>query len=341
VTETTPAAVQVAAAAMTESPMWGTVLVTSRSFSSGAQDLVARLATAGLEVVRGPASHDLGALQASLATAVAWIAGTGPVTDDHLAQAPNLRVVARYGVGVDAVDLRAAAARGVTVTNTPGANSDAVADHSLGLMLAALRGTVPGDRGVRSGDWGVRRGRELGSLTVGVVGFGRIGQGVARRLTGFGTEVIAHDPYINETGAKALGVRPVSLEELAERCDAVSLHAPGGHCVVDAAFLDRARSGLVVVNTARADLVDEAAVAAALRAGRLGGYAADTLAAEATAGTSPLLAEDLAPMVVITPHIGAQTVEAVDRMGSAATADVIAVLSGTNPAHPVRPQEEQ
>jgi D-3-phosphoglycerate dehydrogenase len=319
----------------------GKVLVTSRSFSSGSEDLVARFAAAGLEVVRGPASHDLAALREPLTTAVAWIAGTGPVTAGHLAQAPALRVLARYGVGVDAVDLRAAAARGVTVTNTPGANSDAVADHALGLLLAALRGTVPGDRGVRDGDWSVRRGRELGSLTVGVVGFGRIGQGVARRLTGFGTEVLAHDPYLDPGAAETLGVRPASLADLAERCDAVSLHAPGGRCVVAPAWLARARPGQVVVNTARADLVDENAVAAALRAGRLGGYAADTLTSEGTGEPSPLLAADLAHLVVITPHIGAQTVEAVDRMGSAATADVIAVLSGSDPAHPVRPQEEQ
>lgn len=329
----------------TAAPAGDTVLVTSRSFSSGSRDLVAELAAGGLEVVRGPVTHDLAALRDPLGTAVAWIAGTGPVTDAHLAGAPRLRVLARYGVGVDAVDLTAAAARGVTVTNTPGANSDAVADHAIGLLLAALRGIVPGDRRVRAGDWsgvrGARRGRELGSLTVGVLGLGRIGQGVTRRLAGFGTAVLAHDPYLGDDDVRALGARPASLAELAERCDAVSLHAPGGHRAVDAAWLDRARPGLVVVNTARADLVDEAAVAAALRSGRLGGYAADTLAAEGTRARSPLLADDLAHQVVITPHIGAQTIEAVDRMGSAATADVLAVLSGARPAHPVRLQEEQ
>lgn len=318
----------------------GTVLVTSRSFSSGSRDLVAELAAAGLEVVRGPATHDLEALREPLADVVAWIAGTGPITDAHLAVAPRLRVLARYGVGVDAVDLAAAEAHGVVVTNTPGANSDAVADHAVGLLLAALRGVVSGDRGVRAGEWGVRRGRELGALTVGVVGLGRIGTGVAARLIGFGSTVLGHDPYLGDDAVRALGARPATLDELAERCDAVSLHAPGGRRVVDAAWLGRTRTGLIVVNTARADLVDEAAVAAALRAGRLGGYAADTLAAEGTGEESPLLADDLAQLVVITPHIGAQTVEAVDRMGSAATADVLAVLSGAHPAHPVLKEEQ-
>ena len=315
----------------------GIVLVTSRSFSSGVQDLVGELAAAGLDVVRGPATHDLNALREPLSQAVGWIAGTGPITAEHLAQAPQLRVLARYGVGVDAVDLTAAAERGVVVTNTPGANSNAVADHAL----ARLRDVAGGDRRVRSGDWTVRRSRELGSLTVGLLGFGRIGQGVARRLAGFGATVLAHDPFLDAEAIRAAGAEPVTADELPARCDAVSLHAPGGRCVVDADWLDRARDGLILVNTARADLVDEAAVAAALRAGRLGGYAADTLAGESSGTAGPLLADDLAELVLITPHTGAQTVEAVDRMGASATADLLAVLSGADPTHPVRTPEEK
>jgi D-3-phosphoglycerate dehydrogenase / 2-oxoglutarate reductase len=313
----------------------GVILVTSRSFATGSRDLVAELGAAGYDVVRGPATHELAALREPLRTAVGWIAGTGPITAAHLAEAPLLRVVARYGVGVDAVDLTAAAGRGVTVTNTPGANSDAVADHAVALLLAVLRGVAAGDRRVRAGDWTVRRGRELGALTVGVVGFGRIGQGVARRLAGFGTDVLCHDPYVPDERIRSLGARPVALDELSGRADAVSLHAPGGRRIVDAAWLGQARRGLIVVNTARADLVDEASVAAALRDGRLGGYAADTLAAEGAASDSPLLADDLADLVVVTPHTGAQTVEAVDRMGSTAVANLLAVLSGHPPAHAV------
>ncbi len=329
---------------MTATTARTTVLVTSRSFSTGARDLVSELAAAGLDVVRGPATHDLEVLREPLAIAGAWIAGAGPVTAAHLAAAPRLRVVARYGVGVDAVDLVAAAACGVVVTNTPGANTDAVADHAVALLLAVLRGVVAGDRGVRTGSWTVRRGRELGALTLGVVGFGRIGQGLARRLTSFGTAVLAHDPYVTDDDIRLLGARPATLEELAEQCDAVSLHAPGGRRVVDAVWLERARHGMVLVNTARSDLVDEAAIAAALRSDRVGGYAADTLSTETTGAVSPLLANDLADRVVITPHIGAQTVEAIDRMGAAATADVLAVLAGAHPAHSVHikhNQEEQ
>ena len=165
------------------------ILVTSRSFGDGDLDVHARAAEAGHTIVRGPAHHPLDDLAGVLPTVDAWIAGTGPITTEHLDLAPRLAVIARYGVGVEAVDVAAAIERGIVVSNTPGANAEAVADHTVGLALAALRSTVDGDRRVRSGDWTVRRGRELGRSTVGIVGFGRIGRGVARRLQGFGSRV--------------------------------------------------------------------------------------------------------------------------------------------------------
>jgi D-3-phosphoglycerate dehydrogenase len=316
----------------------GTVVVTSRSFSSGGVDLVARLADAGLTVVRGSTTLDLDALRPVLGDAVAWIAGTAPVTAAHLAAAPALRVVARYGTGVDAVDLAAAEAAGVVVTNTPGANSEAVAEHAVALLFAVLRGVPAGDRRVRRGDWSVSRGRQLAGSVAGVVGCGRIGRGVVRRLLALGCEVLVHDPYVAENDALALGAKPAALDELCREAQVVSLHAPGGAALVDAGWLARCPAEQVVVNTARADLVDEPALAAALREGRLAGYAADTLAAEAGAGAaSPLLTDDLADRVVVTPHLGAQTREAVDTMGGLAVDDVLAVLAGRPPAHPVTP----
>ncbi|MGY1603276.1 NAD(P)-dependent oxidoreductase [Geodermatophilus sp. SYSU D00815] len=318
--------------------MSGTVVVTSRSFSSGAVDLVARLEDAGLTVVRGSTTHDLEALRPALADAVAWIAGTAPVTAEHLAAAPALRVVARYGVGVDAVDLAAAERAGVVVTNTPGANSEAVAEHAVALLFAVLRGVPAGDRRVRRGDWSVLRGRQVAGSVAGVVGFGRIGRGVVRRLVALGCDVLVHDPYVAEGDVLAAGAKPATLEEVGRAAQVVSLHAPGGATVVDAAWLSRCPAEQVVVNTARADLVDEPALARALREGRLAGYAADTLAAEAGAdAASPLLADDLADRVVVTPHLGAQTREAVDAMGGLAVDGVLAVLAGRAPAHPVTP----
>ncbi len=312
-----------------------TILATSRSFSSGSRDLIGELAAAGHTVTIAGSGHDLDELRPALAEAVAWIAGTGPVTAAHLDAAPRLKVVARYGVGFEAVDLDAARERGVIVTNTPGANSGAVADHAVGLMLAVLRGTTAGDRRVRTGDWSVLRGRELGSLTVGIVGFGRIGQGVAQRLSGFGSRVLAHDPWLGDDAIRAAGAEPLDVGAMAAACDLITLHAPGGTTIVDADWLASARPGLVIVNTARPDLVDEDALAAALRDRIVAGFAADTLAGDTSGHDSPLLAEDLADHVVVTPHFGAQTVEAVDGMGSLAVANVLAVLSGATPPHPV------
>ncbi len=328
------------------------VLVTSRSFSTGDVDLVQRLADAGHAVVRGPVDHDLGALAPLLTDAAAWIAGTAPVTKAHLDLAPRLRVLARYGVGYEAVDLSAAAIRGVIVTNTPGANSSAVADHAVALMLAVLRHVPAGDRAVRSGDWSVRRGRELGSHTVGILGFGRIGQLVAQRLRGFGSPVLVDDPWATDEAVAAAGATRVNGSDLARDCDLVTLHRPGGDVVVADGWLSSARAGITLVNTARADLVDEAALAAALRAGVVAAYAADTLAGDVaghpsgnvvgrsaggSSSRSPLLAADLAERVVITPHVGAQTVEAIDAMGALSVADVIAVLDGQPPVHAVSP----
>lgn len=315
-----------------------TILATSRSFSDGDLDLLARAAAAGHAIVRGPAHHDLAELAPLLATADAWIAGTGPVTAAHLDAAPNLKIVARYGVGTESVDVDAAAARGIPVTNTPGANADAVADHAVGLMLASLRLIPDGDRRVREGDWAVRRGRELGAATVGIVGFGRIGQGVAKRLSGFGPRILAADPYFPADRIRELGAEPVELDDLFRSADLVTLHAPGGQRLVDAARLDGIRPGTIIVNTARPDLVDEAALAAALGTGRLAGYAADTLDGDTAASASPLLAPDLADRVIVTPHLGAQTTQAVDNMGSMSLDDVLAVLAGRAPRHPISVQ---
>lgn len=318
--------------------MSGTVVVTSRSFSTGGVDLVARLEAAGLTVVRGPATHELETLRPVLGDAVAWIAGTGPVTGAHLEAAPGLRVLARYGTGYDAVDLGAAARAGVVVTNTPGANSEAVAEHAVALLFALLRGVPAGDRRVRGGDWSVSRGRQLAGSVAGVVGFGRIGRGAARRLMALGCTVLAHDPYAPDDLLLEAGAEPAGLERIRDTAHVVSLHAPGGSTVVDDTWLSHCPADQVVVNTARADLVDEAALARALREGRLAGYAADTLAAEVGADSgSPLLADDLADRVVVTPHLGAQTSEAVDAMGSLAVDGVFDVLAGRPPAHVVLP----
>lgn len=304
-----------------------TVLVTSRSFGGGAEDPAATLAAHGLEVARGPADHDPEALAPLLAGAVAWIAGSGPVTDDHLRAAPRLRIVARYGTGVDAVDLDAARRREVVVTNTPGANASAVAEHTVALMLACLRQVVDADRQVRAGRWSSMRGRELGAATVGLVGLGAVGRRVAGLVAGFGSTVLAHDPAV--AGAADAGdVEMVALERVWVRADVISLHCPPApRPLVDRPALARMRRGTVIVNTARAGLLDEGAVADALHADDLGALGADVLGGD---DRSPSPLRD-APRTVLTPHCAAQTVEAVDRMGRAAVDEVVRVVAQDRP----------
>ena len=309
----------------------GTVVVTARSYSGGSVDVESRLVEAGVRVVRGPVDHDPEQLRELLADAVGWIAGTARVEAHHLDAAPALRVVARYGVGVDSVDLAAAAERDVLVTNTPGANSTAVAEHALALLLAALRHVVRDDRHVRAGDTSVTRARELTGLRVGIVGLGRIGRALCTRLTALGVQVLASDPWLPDDQVRAAGAEPADLSVIAETCDAISLHAPGGSPVVDEEFLGRVRPDCILLNTARAALVDDEALAAALRSGRLACYATDDLGGH----ESVLLADDLQDRVIVTPHSAAQTVEAVDNMGIGATEAVLDVLAGRTPRNVV------
>ena len=301
------------------------VLVTSRSFSSGSRDLIGELTAAGADVTHGPADHDLSTLSNVLPRTTAWIAGAGPITRSHIAAAPNLRVIARYGVGVDAVDLGATAELGVVVTNTPGANTDAVADHAMALTLALLRHIVPANRDARTQRWRPRLAREVASLHIGVVGFGRIGRSFSARMMALGSTVSAYDPLLTARDLASAGVKPAALAGLSS-CDVVSLHAPGGGVLIDADWLADVKPGLLLVNTARASLVDEAAIADALRRGALGGYAADDLGPDPTDGAHPVLADDLADVVVVTPHCAAQTEEAVDTMSTSVTRAVLAVL---------------
>jgi D-3-phosphoglycerate dehydrogenase len=316
--------------------MTATVVVTSRSFGSGRLDLEGRLVDAGYRVLRAGSGHDLQELAPALSDAVGWIAGTGPVTEQHLALAPHLRVIARYGVGYDKVDVAAAERCGVVVTNTPGANTAAVAEHTVALLLSALRGIPAADRRIRGGDWSAWYARELSALTVGVVGLGRIGRSVIDRLAGFGPRLLGADPWVPADDVLFDRIERSDAGAFAAECDVVSLHAPGGQVVVDEGWLAASDRPVLLVNTARADLIDEQALAEALRRGRVAAYAADTLATENHGeSASPLLAADLADRVIITPHLAAQTREGVDGMGSMATENLLAVLEGRPPLQPV------
>jgi D-3-phosphoglycerate dehydrogenase/(S)-sulfolactate dehydrogenase len=233
------------------------------------------------------------------------------VTADVLEKPGKLKLIARAGVGVDNIDVDAATRKGVLVMNTPGGNSVAVAELAIGLMLVLLRHLVPAISSTKSGRWEKKRfagGHELFRKTVGLVGFGTIGQLVAQRCIAFGTTVIAFDPHPIEASRRA-GVQIVPIDELFRRSDVVSLHLPLADTtrnLVSARLLGLMKKGSYLVNTARGGIVDEAALAGALRDGTLAGAAMDVFASEPVPKDHPLLSLE---NFLCTPHLGASTEE--------------------------------
>ena len=307
-----------------------TVVVATRSFASTDPAPLALLHRANLTVMRPDPPPRGEALAAVLGQAAALIVGTTPVTEALFAAAPRLRVVAMHGVGVDHIDLEAARRRGIVVTNAPGSNDASVADLAIGLMLACLRHLPEADRLARVGRWGALVGEELAGKRVGIVGWGRIGRGVARRLSGFDGRVIVHDPYVPPGAIEDVGGRPASLDDLLRTADIVSLHLPltaETRGLLDDDRLALMRPSSYLINTARGGIVDEDALARRLRDGLLRGAGLDCFAVEPPVGNLLLAL----PNVVVSPHVGAHTREAIARMGTVAAANVINVLRGEEP----------
>ena len=259
-----------------------------------------------------------------------------PITAAVLDALPRCRLVVRYGVGVDNVDLEAATERGVWVANVPDYGRDEVADHTLALAMALLRGVVALDRSVRDGTWDLdpaRPLRRLATLTWGVVGCGAIGTGVARRAAGLGMRVLGYDlPTVRSEAP----IERVPLEELLEAADLVSLHAaltPDTHHLVGGAALARMRPTAHLVNTARGGLVEEAALLAALDAGALAGAALDVLEHEPPDELGWRLARH--PRVVATPHAAWYSEEAFHTLKSEVAREALRVLGGGAPRSPV------
>lgn len=243
--------------------------------------------------------------------------------------AAKLQVVGRAGVGVDNIDLEAARAHGVTVVNTPTANIHSACEHAIALLLATARHIPAADTSVHAGGWQRSRftGVEVFGKTVGVIGFGRVGQLFAERIAAFGTTVVVADPYPDHAAAERIGVRFVGLEELMAVSDFVSVHVPKTpetHGLIGTRLLTHAKPGQILVNAARGGVVDEHALANALRDGRIRAAGIDVFDHEPPKD-SPLLGLD---NVVATPHLGAATAEAQDRAGTGIAHAVLEVLDG-------------
>lgn len=302
------------------------VLIGSRSFGREFPEHLELLRAAGCDIVPNTTGRAYRATELldALVGIDAIVTGTDELTAAVIEGAESLRVIAKHGVGLDTVDLEAARGRGVIVVATPDAVTDSVADLTMGLLLTLARQIVVGDRDVRAGGWTRTTGTELRGRLLGLVGFGRIGRAVAKRARSFGMEVTASDPYADQA---ASAVDLVELDELLRLSDVVSLHAGlplGAPPLLGAREFARMKPGALLVNTARGALVDEAALAQTLRVGQLAGAALDVFTEEPPTG-SPLLS---LANVVVTPHLGGQTHDALRRMGEETARNCVAALRG-------------
>ncbi|MEW6750479.1 MAG: phosphoglycerate dehydrogenase [Candidatus Latescibacterota bacterium] len=281
----------------------------------------------------GPAEEDV---RRHVADVHAVLAGSEPLNAATLAQAQSLRVIARNGVGYDAIDVEYCTRRGIVLTNTPGALSDAVAEETFGLILALTRHIALGDRTVKAGGYDVPYGEDLAAMTLGVLGGGHIGAEVVRRARAFRMRVLVHDPFVEAACIRALEAEPVDLEALLSQADIVTLHmplTPQSRNLVDAGFLGCMKPGSYLINTARGGVVDEEALIAALESGHLAGAGLDVQVHEPAKGTSLKLVQ--LPNVVAMPHAGSKTYSTRLRMAAWAAQSILDVLQGRQPEHVV------
>ena len=284
-----------------------------------------KISERGIELLRAPGwtvvtpakSAAADALAADLAHAEGLIVRSATrVTAELLEKAPDLKVVGRAGVGVDNVDVEAATRHGVLVMNTPGGNAVSVAEHTFALLLSLARSVPQFNAAIHAGRWekSSAMGTEVRGKTLGLVGLGRVGTEVARRAQALEMTVLAHDPYVSKQVAQELEVELLPLADLFARSDYISLHSalsPSNEKMINAAAIAQMKRGVRLINCARGELVDEAALAEALRSGQVAGAAVDTFAQEPPKN-SPLIS---LPNVIATPHIAGTTAEAQEEVG--------------------------
>jgi len=307
------------------------ILVTPTSFNAdtrnSAREKLDRFAD---EVIFNPFGRPLDAAEiiAVLDDVDGYIAGLDHISRQVLKEAPAcLKVISRYGAGYDRVDVEAATKRGIAVTTTPGANAESVADLTMGLMIAVARQIPLLDREVRSGGWPRRTGFEIFQKNLGIIGLGHIGKKVATRAKGFSMKIRVYDPFADQRFIERTGLIEASLDELWRESDVITLHAPlmdDTREIINAATIQRMKPGIILINTARYELVNEVALLKGLADGSIGGLGLDVYADEPPTD-HPLLKY---PKVVLTPHAGSHTMEARNRMADMAVDNLVDVLSG-------------
>lgn len=260
------------------------------------------------------------------------VRSSAKATAEVIAAGDKLKVIGRAGVGVDNIDLQAASERGIVVMNTPGANSVATAEHTMALLLSLCRHVPEAAASLRAGRWDRKlyKGVEMRRKTIGIVGLGRIGRRVARRCRSFGMEVICFDPYLSDDRAHEMHIERVSMDELLERSDFITLHAaltPSTRGLIGEEAIAKMKPGVRIVNAARGALIDEDALIKALQEGKVAGAALDVLTQEPVDPDNPLLQMS---NVVVTPHLAASTEEAQREVGMLVACQVIDALHGVD-----------
>jgi len=299
----------------------------------------APLRAAGVEVEHGPIDHapDADELIGLLEGFDAVVASMERYDEKVLTALADLRIIARWGVGCDSIDLQAAAEAGVVVANTPGTLQESVADQTFALMLALSRRIPEQIEVARSLRWRHVEGVELWRKTLGIVGLGSIGRAVARRAQGFSMRVLAFDPYVTPDECRALGVEPASLEELLREADVVTLHAnltDETRGMIGEAQLRAMKPSALLINCGRGGLVDQPALVRALEERRIAGAGLDTFEVEPPAPDDPILR---APNTILTPHNSSQTAESAARVNAAVCENILAALAGQRPTSVVNP----
>lgn len=308
------------------------VLVTSRSFGSIDSTPMDILKAAGCEVTLMGREFQMDRFAAAVVDCDALIIGAHDFPAELMARCGRLKLICKHGAGLDNIHLEEARAQGVAVCNVPGTNAAAVADLTLGLMLACARHIALGDRRVRQGQWKSLTGRDVCGKTLGLLGFGSVARNVAKRAAGFDMPVLAYDPFLQEIPAGFPYVRLCAdREEVLAGCDFLSIHLPltgETRHSIGQRELALMRKGAYLINTARGGIVDEQALYAALAAGRLSGAAMDVAETEPMDPANPLLTLD---NVVVTPHIGMYSREAIGAVSVICAENVAACLAGGEP----------
>jgi D-3-phosphoglycerate dehydrogenase len=303
------------------------ILVTPRSLTAEPHPEVERLKDEGFEIVYSsagamPTEEELIAL---VPGCVGWLAGVEPITPRIIDAAEMLKVISRNGVGIDNLPVDSLRERGVEIRIAEGANAMGVAELTIGLIFSAMRSIPRADAGIKTGGWPRIRGTEIQNRAVGILGCGAIGREVARMVIGLGGRVIAFDPARPNLDLPSSSFRHAPIDEILSEADIVSLHCPlprDGSTLIDADRIRACRPGMTLINTARARLVDETAILAALESGHLTAYATDVFDQEPP--TSLTLAAH--PRVIATSHIGGFTEESVDRATRIAARNLVDTL---------------